>query len=78
MLSEVDIFYYNSGSLFKKFEDEFVKQKMGQKLKENNVTLEQLDEFGDKEVSKMLGHLSTSIWLTRSFLLGGVMSKKWE
>ena len=76
MLSKVDLFYPDAGSLFKKFEDEFVKEKMEKRLKDNKMTLEQLDEFGTNDVNKMLGHLSTSIWLTRSFLLGGVLSKK--
>ena len=71
MLSKVDLF-----NLLKKLENEFVKQKMQEKLDANGMTLEQLDEFGNTEANKMLGHLSTSIWLTRSFLLGGVLSKE--
>ena len=71
MLSKVDLF-----NLIKKWEDEFVKEKMQGKLDANGMTLEQLDEFGDTKVNEMLGHLSTSIWLTRSFLLGGVLSKE--
>ncbi|MBR1429386.1 MAG: hypothetical protein IJ590_03985 [Rickettsiales bacterium] len=76
MLSKVDLFYPNAGSLIKKLENEFVKEKMQGKLNANGMTLEQLDEFGKENVGKMLDHLSTSILLTKSFLLGGVLSKK--
>ena len=78
MLSKVDLFnsHGTTNGLIKKFEDEFVKEKMQGKLDANNMTLEQLDKFGDTKVNEMLGHLSTSIWLTRSFLLGGVLSKE--
>ena len=76
MLSKVDLFYPNAGSLIKKLENEFVKQKMQGKLDANSMTLEQLDEFGKENVGKMLDHLGTSMLLTKSFLLGGVLSKK--